>query len=290
MVGLQGLDAHIGQAQALDMPRPQPVGRGRAEHAGLGIGVDQLGRAQRRQGALAAAGIDQTDVGQGHILDRIALQAGDRGGVVGQDVPGGEIAHLDPPDRAAPRAVRPAPAVAQAQEQRGGRDLAHDDVADRHVLDHPAIDGLQRQAARTVEDAVADGDVAKAAVGLRADLDAAGNPVLVGRQLLGAAQRAVQHRAEVVAADLAAADLHPLGGARDAQGQRALQHDGVVIGRVDLAVSDAHVVAAVDIDAVAVGVDGQAGDRQVVAAGGQHGEMTAAKHREAVQRDAAGVL
>ena len=58
------------------------------------------------------------------------------------------------------------------------------------------------------------------------------------------------------------------------QGIRGLQHEGIVTGGVDAAVSDGHVLATVDVKAVAVGVDGDVVDGGEVAAGHDDSEMT----------------
>ena len=59
---------------------------------------------------------------------------------------------------------------------------------------------------------------------------------------------------------------------------RALQNDRVVVGRVDTAIRDAHVATRVDIKPVAVGVDLDVVDREVVNAGGQQRKVTAIQY------------
>ena len=78
--------------------------------------------------------------------------------------------------------------------------------------------------------------------------------------------------------------------ARRAQGVRSFESDGVVVGRVDARVRDAHVAAGIDIDAVAVGVDHDVVDGQIVHAGGKDSEMAAIGDGEIAQRHVAAEL
>ena len=150
-------------------------------------------------------------------------------GIPRVDAGGHDVADGDPPHPARRRVARRAPAVADPQEERRRRHVAHREVRDRHVLDVAAVHRLEGEAARAVEDAVGDGDVAEAAARLGAELDAAGRAVAVGRPLLRAAERAVEEGPEVVAAHLAVRDRHVLRGPRHAEGVRALEHDRVVV-------------------------------------------------------------
>ena len=147
-----------------------------------------------------------------------------------------------------------------------------------------------RESARTIEDAVRDGDVAKAAVRFGAELDPAGHAVAIGSQLLRRPVGAVEKRPDVVARDVAVGDGDVLGGARLAERVRALEHDRVVVRRVDGGVRDAHVAARVDVESVAVGVDLQVVDGQRVDAGGEQREMPAVQDGEVAERDVAGPL
>ena len=104
-------------------------------------------------------------------------------------------------------------------------------------------------------------------------------------------QRAVEHRAEFVdAGDVAVGDRDVFGRARIAEREGALGADAVVPGRIDGAVGDAHVAAAVDIHAVAVGVDVEIVDGEVVDAGREDAEPSSLKHREVAQEDVVAVL
>ena len=69
-------------------------------------------------------------------------------------------------------------------------------------------------------------------------------------------------------------------GARIAERVAGLGTDAVVPRRVDGAVGDAHVLAAVDVHAVAVGVDLEVVDGEVVDAGEQQAEVAALEDGE----------
>ena len=60
------------------------------------------------------------------------------------------------------------------------------------------------------------------------------------------------------------------------QSVRTLQHDGIVVGGVYLCVADGEVFTAVDVDAVAVGIDGHIVDSTDVTACCDNGKMPTA--------------
>ena len=102
---------------------------------------------------------------------------------------------------------------------------------------------------------------------------------------------AVEHGAKLVdAGDVAVGDGEVLCGARVAECKGALGADAVVPRRVDGAVGDADVAAAVDVDAVAVGVDLEVVDGEVVDAGGEDAEPSALEDGEVAKDDVAAVL
>jgi hypothetical protein len=200
------------------------------------------------------------------------------------------VADLHAADGADGCALGAAGAVAEEDEDRGVGDIAQGEVGGDDILDDGAVDGLEGEAAGAVEGAVGDGDVAEVAVGLGADLDAAGGAVAVGRVGDGAAEGAVEERADVVAADGAVGDGDVLAGAQGTEGVAGLEDDGVVVGGVDGAVGDADVAAAVDVETVAVGVDAEVVEGEVVDAGGEDGEVAAVEDGEIAEGDAAAVL
>ena len=182
-----------------------------------------------------------------------------------------------------------AKAGAEAKEERRA-DVAHGDVGEGDVFDNGAVDGFEREAPAAFKDAVGDGDVLETAVGFGADLM---RPVPHWRPsgMSHRLARAVEHRAKFVdAADVAVGDGEVLCGARVAESKGALRADAVVPRRVDGAVGDANVAAAVDVDAVAVGVDLEVVDGEVVDAGGEDAEVAAVKDGEIAEDDVAAVL
>nr|GFC99306.1 hypothetical protein [Tanacetum cinerariifolium] len=164
----------------------------------------------------------------------VARYAAEQRGKAGVGVVHVHVADADAPQRPHRRAGRAAHPGAQTQKNWRVDDVAHRDVADNHVFEQAAIHGFQGQAAAVFKHAVADGDVAEAAVRLGAALDAA--------------------------------------------------------GRIDGAVAHAHVVAAVDVEPVAVGIELQIVNSQVIDARGQQGKMPALPHRKIAQYHVAAQL
>ena len=68
---------------------------------------------------------------------------------------------------------------------------------------------------------------------------------------------------------------------------RAFQYNGIVVGRVHFRVAYGEVLAAVDVDAVAVGVDGHVVDGADVAARGDDGKVATAKDGDVTDGDVA---
>jgi hypothetical protein len=136
-------------------------------------------------------------------------------------------------------------------EERGA-DVLHADVRHAHVLERAPVHRLQRdsraqlalhEVTTALEHAVTEEDVPEIAARLRAELE---------RVVLG-------H-------EPAPLDRHPLGGARGAEGEARLEHDGV-IARLHRAVGDVHVAAAIGVDPVGVAVlDAHRVDVHIVAA------------------------
>ena len=111
---------------------------------------------------------------------------------------------------------------------------------------------------------------------------------MLGREFLPGA---VEDGAELVAAgDEAIGDGDVARGARVAESVARLGADAVVPGRVDGAVGDADVLAAVDVDAVAIGVDVEIVDGEVVDAGEQQCEVAALEDGEVAQENVAAVF
>ena len=137
-------------------------------------------------------------------------------------------------------------------------------MAHADILHGRTVDCLESQAAAVLEGTAADGDVAEAAITLGAQFDASCGAVAIGSLECLCGAGAVEQRAYVVAADLAVLDEHMLSGLGPSQGVGALEHDGIVVDGVDTATADDYTLAAVDVEAVAVGVGSDILDEQVV--------------------------
>ena len=116
----------------------------------------------------------------------------------------------------------------------------------------------------------------------------AGRVFSLGSKLLKVPSSTVP--SSIGASDVAVGDGHVFGGAGVAQGEGTLGADAVVPRRVDGAVRDADVAAAVDVHAVAVGIDLQVVDGEVVDAGGEDAEVAAFEDREVAKDDVAAVF
>jgi len=150
-------------------------------------------------------------------------------------------------------------------------DVAHGDVRHHNVL-HPALVNLFEGQSRGIgECRVGKRDVAVAAVALSAEFEASADPSY-GLGHVGA----VEQRAALIAGDVTVRDGDVLAEHGLLQCVARLEHEGIVAGGVDAAVGDGHILTAVDVEAVAVGVDGDVVDGSKVAAGHDDGEVSAA--------------
>ena len=269
LVGAHQFEPDVPQSQAIDVAGEEAVGRCRPGPSRLRI-----------VGALLTVGflhllppapVLDADVGERHVADGGALHARDddarqRVAVVGH--------HIIDIYVAGGADIRPLlrPAVAASRRDVDGivMHVAHRDVAHHDVLHPPLVHLLEGQAGTPHAGAVRDGDVAVAAVRLGAQFDAPAHPV----HLLGHV-RPVEEGAQLVARHQTVGDQDMLAEHGLLQRVRRLQHDGVVGGRVHLRVAHGEVLAAVDVNAVAVGVDDDVVDGADVAAGGDDGEMSA---------------
>src|SRR5258708_37802635 len=140
-----------------------------------------------------------------------------------------------------------------------------------------------------MEHAVDDGDVFETAVRFGPELDAAGAVYFCirGKALVSRVEQGAFLEA---AGDHAIADGHHFGRGGVAEGERTFQADGVVPGRIDAAIGDANVAAAVNVHAVAVGVDLQVVDCKVVHAGGEDAEVASVKNGKIAQQHVAAIF
>ena len=94
----------------------------------------------------------------------------------------------------------------------------------------------------------------------------------------------IKHGAFLVATgDVAVGDGDVVGGSCESQAVRIFEADAVVPGRVDTAIGDAHVAAAIDIDGVTIGVNLQVVDGEVVHSGREDRKMPAVQDRDIAQ-------
>ena len=185
---------------------------------------------------------------------------------------------MPPPDAAAPPTPPPqsAHAPAETEKERDIDRIAHGDVADGHVFEQSAIDRLERDAATRIGNTIRDGNVAETAVGFCAELDAAVSGRFFGGDGLVSV---VEQRAFFVASgNVTIRDGHVIRRARVPEAEGTFQADAIVPGRVDAAIGDADIAAAVDVDRVAVGVDGEVVDSEVVAGGSENAEVAAVEN------------
>jgi len=94
----------------------------------------------------------------------------------------------------------------------------------------------------------------------------------------------------IVAGDPAIGDGDIAGGAGIAKGKTGLGADAVVPRRVDGAVGDAHILAAVDVHTIAVGIDFEVVDGEVVDAGEQEAKVAAFEDGKIAKDDVVAVL
>ena len=83
---------------------------------------------------------------------------------------------------------------------------------------------------------------------------------------------------------------HVVGGANVAQRIARFRTNPIVPGRIDRAVGNTYVAATVDVHAVAVGIDDQVIDREVVNARGKNSEVASLQNGEVAQQDVTAVL
>ena len=106
----------------------------------------------------------------------------------------------------------------------------------------------------------------------------------------GRLHRAVEQRAFLEAGHLAVHDRQVFRDDTPAQRKGAFRAQAVVARRIDAAIGDHRVAAAINVNAVAVGVHRHVVHRQVVAAGDENGKVTAVKNRDVANQHVAAQL
>jgi hypothetical protein len=152
----------------------------------------------------------------------VARNAAENGTVAGIGIVGHDVRDVHPADGTHRSSFGRAHPVAEPQEDGRIGNFPHGDVGYRDVFDMRAIDGFESQTAGAVEDHVGDDDVTEIAFRFRADLDAPGGAVAVGRLFERSLVSAVHQRADVETADQTVGDGDILRGARQSQRVGAL--------------------------------------------------------------------
>ena len=294
-VGIHGRDFDMTEFEVADVTKEKAAGGHGSEHGRVGVLVDILRRYGFDEIGVISTLVLDVDVGELDVLDVVVGYAGEDGAELGLGVVADEVVDDDAlhgPDDGAliAGAARATEARAEAKEERRADEIALGDVGDGDVFDERTVLGFDGQPHATFEDAVGDGDITEAAVGFGAELDAAiaDRSGCVGSEFL---EGAIEDRAElVVAGDLAVGDGDVVGGAVVAEGEAGLEADGIVTGGVDGEVGDANVFAAVDVDAVAVGVDLEIVDGEVVYTGEEEAEVSPFEDGKVAEDDVAAVL
>ena len=271
-VGPLVAEGDVVDMQALNVAGIETVGGRPACKLRLGVVGALLTVVLIDEVARAAALEVEADVGEPDVANGLFLHARDDDGAERVAVVGNEVRDLDVSGRREARHLLGAPVAAARGDVDGVMvDVRHRDVRHDDVLHAPLVDLLEGETRRVGEGAVGQRDVAVAAVRLGAQLEAATHPADGFRDV-----GAVEQRAALIARDVAVRNGDVLGDDGPLQRIARLQHEGVVARRVDTAVGDGHVLAAVDVEAVAVGVDGDVVDGRQVAAGHDDGEVAAA--------------
>src|SRR6266571_6271453 len=142
-VGLLVPHGHVVEFDAGDVPDEEAVRGQRAEHVVLRVRVFQFGRVLHRVAGREAPHQVLAHVADPDVLDVLPRDARDRRRVSRVGVVHRDVADAHPAQRADLDTGRAAHAGAEPKEQRR-LDVAHREVADRDVLQQPAVDGLER--------------------------------------------------------------------------------------------------------------------------------------------------
>jgi hypothetical protein len=143
-------------------------------------------------------------------------------------------------------------------------EVPHGDAGESDVLAYGPIYRFESQTAAAFEDAVRDGDVLESAVGFRSAFDTPGRKAVQPR--IGVSLPcAVQEGAElIVPGDKTIRDGYIFGRPCISKGEAGLGANTVIPRRIDAAVGYPHILAAITIDAIAVSIDLEVVDSEVV--------------------------
>ena len=258
------------------MAEEESIGWCVAEHGGFGVILWVFGEDSFCEFLGSSALVGDVDVIQMHILNVVAGGAGDDAGIKRLGIVGFDVADVDVADGADGGSIRGAHAEAEADENRGAEDIVHGDVGDGDIFDRRAVHGFQGQSSAMIEDAIEDVDVLESADGFGADFNSASGTVAVGGGVEVCGVGGIENGADVVAAEMAIGDGDVFGGASRAEGERTFKDQAVVVGGIDGGIGDVDVLATVDVHAVAVGVDLDVVDGEIIDASGEDSKMSGA--------------
>ena len=160
------------------------------------------------------------------------------------------------------------------------RDVIHHDILHLSLIHH-----LEGQSAAPHTGAVGDGDITVAAVRLGTQFDTSAHPVHLFRHI-----GTVEEGAQLIPRHDTVGDEDMLAEHRFFQGVRALQHDSVVMRGVHLRIAHGDILTAVDVDAVAVGIDRHIIDRADITSRDDNGEMSTPKDGDITDGDVPALL
>ena len=129
--------------------------------------------------------------------------------------------------------------------------MTHRDIIDYDVLHSALIHLLKSKTAAPHTGAVGNGDVTIATIRLRTKFNASTYPVHFLRDIL-----TTEESAELIACHDTISNEDMFTEHRLLQRIRTFQYDGIVVRSVNFRVADCKILAAVDVNAVAIGVDG----------------------------------
>src|SRR5260370_22354151 len=231
------------------------IGQRRDKHAGFGISVFVFRRLEKGVLFRATTLMLYVDVVKPDVFNFVSRNAADNGSQARGRIRANHVTDVDPPQFSYGYALGSAHAAAEPEEDGGIRNVAHGDVVDGYIFQQSAIDGLQSKPAAEFKDAVGYGDVLEPAVGFLAELDPPCRTKILARQ--HAIEGCIQQQPFTETADEAIGDSYFFCGSGLTQGGGALDVYSAMVRRVHAAIGDANVATTIDIDSVAVGVDGQ---------------------------------
>ena len=148
--------------------------------------------------------------------------------------------------------------------------MTHRDIIDYDVLHSALIHLLKSKTAAPHTGAVGNGDVAIATIRLRTKFNASTYPVHFLRDIL-----TTEESAELIACHNTISNEDMFAEHRLLQRIRTLQHNSIVVRSVNFRVANCKILAAIDVNAIAISIDDHIVDGADVATCGDDGEMSA---------------